>query len=63
MEQQIKQSTRGYILYQEKSKTFAHYTFTKNPHDTWQAATQGGFTKAELVKQGWKCVPCVVSLY
>jgi hypothetical protein len=60
--EETKQSATGYVLYNQSRKAFMLNSISTNRHDTWQAATAGGNTRAELVRVGWKCVPCTVSI-
>jgi hypothetical protein len=53
--------TKGYILFNEKTGEFLLPTAAKNKHDSWQAA-EVFRSRAKLKKDGWKCVPCMVSL-
>lgn len=46
-----------YILWQESTGTYAHWTLSTNRIDSWRQATKGSNKKPDWIKQGWKCIP------
>lgn len=46
----------GYILVNIADEIAAHYTFATNRAACWRAATNGAFTKKQLLAQGWRCI-------